>query len=49
MTREATPGAQHWARIVAEPDENLNLAEAALAIAAEEYRELAQQIETFGG
>lgn len=40
MTGETTPGAQHWARIVAEPDESINLAEAALAIAAEEYREL---------
>ena len=40
MTGETTPGAQHWARIVAEPDDSINLAEAALAIAAEEYREL---------
>lgn len=40
MTGEATPAAEHWARIVAAPDENINLAEAALTIAAEEYREL---------
>jgi len=32
--------AQHWARIVAAPEESINLAEAALAIAKEEYSDL---------
>ena len=31
---------QDWARIIAAPDDSINLAEAALAIAAEEYRDL---------
>lgn len=39
MTME-NAAAQHWARIVAEPEERINLAEAALAIAKEEYRDL---------
>lgn len=39
MTSEATPE-QHWARIVAAPDDKIDLAEAALTIAAEEYRAL---------
>lgn len=36
----ANAHALHWARIVAAPEENLNLAEAALAIAQEEYGDL---------
>lgn len=40
MTVEATTAAERWERIAAEPDERINLAEGALAIAAEEYRDL---------
>ena len=39
MTNELT-AAQRWERIAAAPDEKINLAEAALLIAAEEYRGL---------
>ena len=39
MTNEVT-AAQRWERIAAAPDEKINLAEAALLIAAEEYRDL---------
>ena len=39
MTNEVT-AAQRWERIAAAPDEKINLAEAALLIAAEEYRGL---------
>lgn len=34
------PAAQRWERIVAAPDEDIDLAEAALLIAADEYRDL---------
>ena len=40
MTAEAASAEQRWERIAAEPDERINLAEGALAIAAEEYRDL---------
>jgi regulator of sirC expression with transglutaminase-like and TPR domain len=40
MTAETTSAAQQWERITAGPDERINLAEAALVIAAEEYRDL---------
>ncbi len=39
MTNEAT-AAQRWERVAAAPDERINLAEAALLIAAEDYRDL---------
>lgn len=40
MTAETSAGAAHWERMAQEPDERINLAEGALAIAAEEYRDL---------
>ncbi len=40
MTAEAASAEQRWERITAEPDERISLAEGALAIAAEEYRDL---------
>jgi regulator of sirC expression with transglutaminase-like and TPR domain len=40
VTTELTGAADQWERITAEPDERIDLAEGALAIAAEEYRDL---------
>lgn len=40
MTMEETAATRRWERITAGPDEEVNLAEGALAIAAEEYRDL---------
>lgn len=40
MSAEAVGSAEHWARITAGPEEAINLAEGALAIAAEEYQGL---------
>jgi regulator of sirC expression with transglutaminase-like and TPR domain len=40
MTAQAASADERWERITAEPDERISLAEGALAIAAEEYRDL---------
>lgn len=40
MNAEAMSGAEHWARITTGPEDAINLAEGALAIAAQEYQDL---------